>query len=256
MVETPDLYAPWADYYDEIFGALSADLDFYRREARAAGGPVLEIGCGTGRLLLPLLAEGIDAEGLDRSPPMLDRLRAKAAAAGLAPRLHCVDMRSFSLPRRYALIVVPFRTFLHLDTQDEQLTFLRTCRAHLWPGGRLILNFFHPSLRRLAEQDGRRRLDASYVDPATGDTVHLWVSVRNDPVHQRLEVLFVRDRVDGAGRVRATQYLPLRLRWVYRFEFELLLRLAGFARYEVFGGFEREPLVRDDQEMVWIAYNA
>lgn len=256
MTDSPDLYAPWADYYDEIFGALNADLDFYLDEARAAGGPVLEIGCGTGRLLLPMLAEGLDVEGLDRSPQMLDRLRAKAELAGLAPRLHCTDMRGFSLPRRYALIVVPFRTFLHLDTQDEQLEFLRTCRAHLLPEGRLIANFFHPSLRRLVEQDGSRRYDASYTDAATGDTVHLWVSVRNDPVQQRLQVLFARERADAAGRLVETCYLPLRLRWVYRFEFELLLRVAGFARYEVFGGFEREPLARDDQEMVWIAYNA
>src|SRR6185369_921897 len=86
--------------YDLFLGSFPVGLDFYVALAKAAPGPVLDVACGTGRILLPCLQAGVDIEGLDLFEPMLDTLRAKARALGLAPRLHRADMSDFSLPRR------------------------------------------------------------------------------------------------------------------------------------------------------------
>jgi SAM-dependent methyltransferase len=110
-------------------------LDFYLRLARAAGGPVLDVACGTGRILLPCLQAGVDVEGLDLFPDMLATLRKKAAALGFQPRLHQADMASFRLDRRYALIMIPFNAFVHNLTTDSQIASLACCREHLTPGG-------------------------------------------------------------------------------------------------------------------------
>ena len=87
--------------------------------------------CGTGRVLLPTLEASVDIEGLDLHPGMLDVLRKKAAALGPAPRVHLADMRDFTLARRFALITVPFRAFMHLLTTEDQLRALRCMREHL-----------------------------------------------------------------------------------------------------------------------------
>ena len=101
------------DTYDLMVAGIPYGLDFYVALAREANGPVLDIACGTGRILLPCLQAGVDIEGLDLFEPMLKTLRAKAAALGLSPRLHQADMCDFSLPRRYSLIMIPFNAFIH-----------------------------------------------------------------------------------------------------------------------------------------------
>src|SRR6516162_2721962 len=101
------------DLYDLMTKGIPYGLDFYVALAREANGPVLDIACGTGRILLPCLQAGVDIEGLDLFEPMLKTLRAKATALGLAPRLHHADMSDFSLPRRYGLLMIPFNAFIH-----------------------------------------------------------------------------------------------------------------------------------------------
>ena len=99
------------DVYDLVGKDIPYGLDFYVALARKASGPVLDVACGTGRILLPCLQAGVDIEGLDLFEPMLDTLRAKAATLSLSPRLHQFDMSDFSLPRRYALVMIPFRVY-------------------------------------------------------------------------------------------------------------------------------------------------
>jgi SAM-dependent methyltransferase len=126
--------------YDVFFERFDYGLDYYLGLARTAGGPVLDIACGTGRVLLPCLQSGIDVDGLDLSAAMLDRLREKAAALGLGPTLHEASMSAFRLPRRYALIMIPFNAFVHNLVTDDQWD--RGCRGHLgrWEAG--LRHFF------------------------------------------------------------------------------------------------------------------
>src|SRR6185503_13179964 len=128
-----------------VLDQFGEDMEFWLEEARAARGPVLEIGCGTGRVLLALLEHGIDAEGIDNAPAMLERLRAKAAERGLEARVTRGDMRDFSIERRFARVIIPFNGFAHCDTTAEQLDCLRCCRQHLAPGGAFVIHMSYPS---------------------------------------------------------------------------------------------------------------
>ena len=133
------------DVYDLVGKDIPYGLDFYVGLAREANGPVLDIACGTGRILLPCLQAGVDIEGLDLFEPMLKTLRAKAAALGLSPRLHQADMSDFALTRRFALIMIPFNAFIHNMTQEAQIRCLQLCREHLLPDGKLTFDTFFPS---------------------------------------------------------------------------------------------------------------
>lgn len=251
-------YEAWAHYYDEVYvdQHSTGDRDFYLREALAAGGPVLEAACGTGRILLPTLAAGADVDGFDGSPAMLRRLRERAPAvlgdrAGeIEDRVWEADLRRFSRDRRYALITCPFRAFLHLLTMDDQLAALARFREHLAPGGRLLLNVFHPSYRFTVEQDGGRLLDDEFVHRATGRHTRLWTAVSNDLINQVKTVENWFEELDEQGRVVSQTEAPFRITWIFKPQMELLLRAAGYSRWQIHGGFDRQPLERDDQEMV------
>src|SRR5687768_628930 len=135
-----------ADCFDLMLDGLPYGLDFYVRLAQEANGPVLELACGTGRILIPCLQSGVDIEGLDLFEPLLNRLRTKAAAKGLSPKLHQADMSDFSLSRRFALVMIPFNAFIHNMTQETQIRCLQLCREHLLPGGTFAFDTFFSGL--------------------------------------------------------------------------------------------------------------
>jgi SAM-dependent methyltransferase len=245
-----------ADLYDVIYAPYTADIEFYVAAARSARGSVLELACGTGRVMIPCLEAGADVDGLDLRPEMLEALRRKAGAKGLAPRLVVGDMRDFTLPRRYALITIPFRAFLHLMTTDDQIRALRRIRDHLAPGGALLYNVFHPSFEHLiAPADAPMNAERQHPHPTTGlPVLQRTLAAHCDRVNQRLHIEKEVVIADARGGAPETHAHALDLRWVYKAEMELLLRSAGFTRWDVRGGFAGEPLERDDQEMVWTAW--
>ena len=121
------------------------DLPFYvglAREAASRGEQVLELGCGTGRVTVPMALAGAAVTGLDSSPAMLDIARAKAEQAGVRVRWVEGDMADFELEQRFGLVVIPFRSFLHLSSAQEQSGCLASIHRHLTAGGRLALNFY------------------------------------------------------------------------------------------------------------------
>jgi SAM-dependent methyltransferase len=153
--------------YDLGMEQYTWDLDYYLELARAAGGPILEVCCGTGRVLLPMLRAGLNVDGLDLAPALLDRLRHKASALGLQPRLFQSDMRSFRLDRSYALILITGNAFVHNLTTEDQIATLTCCREHLQPGGLFAFDAFFPGRDYLAG-DGQRVLEGEIRHPETG----------------------------------------------------------------------------------------
>ena len=248
--------SPYPDpaLYDVIYSQVLEDIPFYVALAQAAGGPVLEVGCGTGRVMIPTLEAGVEIHGLDLDLGMLERLRSKARARGLDAKAHPGDMRDFTMPGRYALVTIPFRAFQHLLTIDDQIRALRCMREHLDPGGQLAFNCFYPRSDAMREKDGVRTLSIETTHPETGRRVGVWDVSRYDRVAQRVEVEreIREDGEAGGGDARVTR-AGFTLRWIYRFEMELLLRAAGFAAAEFFGGYDRRPLERDTDEMVVLA---
>jgi len=246
---------PYADpaLYDVVYSKIQEDIPFYVSLAAAARGPVLEVGCGTGRVLIPSLQAGADIDGLDLDPGMLAHLQRKTRALGLEPRLVRGDMRDFTMPRRYGLVTLPFRTFMHMVTTDDQLRALRCMREHLEPGGSLAFNLFYPSFDSLLAHEGQRRLSIEVAHPENGGPVAVYDISRYDRVNQQVRV--EREIVEGPeGAPTRMTRAGFLLRWTYRFEMELLLRAAGFLRWTFHGGFDRRPLEKDTDEMLVLAW--
>ena len=229
-----------ADHYDGTYTQLrdpSGDAGFYAELAAQTGGPVLELGCGTGRVLLPIAATGVDCVGLDASPAMLDVLRAKSPPPDLA--LVEGTLERFSLDRRFALIFSAFRVVQHLATVDQQLAWLARVHEHLADDGLLAFDVFDPDLARMAVAEEPEVHDATFADG--DDEVRRYVSVVRDHPAQVMELTMRFERLrDGA--VVDSSSTQLSMRWFYRFELQHLLARAGFEVVDVFGGFDRRPV--------------
>jgi SAM-dependent methyltransferase len=238
------------DLYDVLFGDFDYGRDYYVELARAAKGPILDVACGTGRITLPCLRLGLDVEGLDLYPSMLDRLRRRAAAEGFAPPLHLSDMSDFRLQRRFALAVIPFNAFIHNMTADAQIGCLRRCREHLLPGGLLAFDTFFPGREYINQPDGTRVLEGEIAHPETGLPVRMFDTRSFDRVEQIQWSKNELEFLDAGRNVVSTMRSEIAGRFVYKAEMELLLRLAGFARWTIQGGFDRRPLVSDSDAMI------
>jgi ubiquinone/menaquinone biosynthesis C-methylase UbiE len=228
------LVARHYDALNDVLRGSSQDVVFYRALALASGGPVLELGCGTGRVLLPIARDGVACVGLDASRDMLDVLRAKDPPAQL--ELVHARMESFDLgERRFPLVTIPFRALSHLLDVDAQLAALANARRHLTRGGRLALDVFDPNLARTALAEEPEQLAASAETPR--GRVRRYDRVSRDPARQvlTLHVRFVADAPEDCGEGE------LQLRWFYRYELEHLLARAGFAIEALYGGFDHRP---------------
>lgn len=244
------------DTYDLLLKDIPYGLDFYVALAHEARGPVLDVACGTGRILLPCLQAGIDIEGLDLFESMLTTLRDKAAELNLSPQLHRADMSDFSLARRFALIMIPFNAFIHNMTQATQIRCLQLCREHLLPGGKLAFDTFFPSLEIVGAPENTRVLEGEFPHPQTGLPLRLYDTRTFDRVAQVQHSLNEIEQLAADGSVQKVHRSQVSSRYVYKQEMELLLRVAGFARWEVYGDFDRRPLTRETDAMIVTAWNA
>jgi SAM-dependent methyltransferase len=242
--------------YDVFFEDFDQGLDFYLDLARAADGPILDVACGTGRIMLPCLKEGLDVDGLDLSPAMLARLWEKAQEAGFHPQLHQAGMAEFRLPRRYALIMIPFNAFVHNLTTDDQVATLARCREHLLPGGQLAFDTFFPGAALVAAPDGIRNLEAEARHPETGMPVRLFDTHTLDRVNQIMHSSMEFEMLDAAGNVVETRRCQTTTRWIYKGEMDLLLRAGGFARWRILGDYDGRPLLRETDAMIVQAWSA
>ena len=257
-----DDYTLYPELYDIVYEDYLEDLPFYVEEAQRAHGPCLELGCGTGRILIPVASAGVQVTGLDRSPPMIAYLRRKVAALPAEVRARITiqqgDMRDFILPQRFALVYVPFRAFLHLMTAADQIAALENIRRHLLPGGRLALNFFDPDASIIATNSSRAkgvlyRTGDEFVDPRSGNVLVEWASSQYDQRQQEIDQYFIYDELDNHGRVLDQHYRAVRMRYIFRYEFEHLLARCGFSIEALYGSWDRSPMVRVGGELIWIA---
>jgi len=249
-----------AAFYDYYSTGLAGDVQFYVEEAGRAGSPVLELGCGTGRILIPVAEAGITIVGLDRAPAMLSIAKRKVGglAAETQRRIRLVegDMRRFSLGEQFNLVMIPFRAFLHLLSAEDQRQALGCIRDHLADGGRLVFNIFDPRLDIIAGHAGplgqSMKKDSEFAHPESGNRVVVWDTRQYDPELQRLEQYFIFEELDGEGRVVSKTYSPLTLRYLYRYEMQYLLELSGYEVEALYGDFARGAF-RHGGEQVWVA---
>lgn len=245
-----------ASYARTIPGSsVDGDIAFFAELARAWGGPVIEVACGTGRVSWALARAGIDVMGFDLSRAMLARAEAKRAAESpdTAARVEFAhgDMRTVDLGRRAPLVIVPFRAFQHLLEPADQRQALEALRRHLAPGGRLVIDVFDPNLEYLI--GAKAAAERSIVEiPARGTTVDISVIHRDyDLVRQRLTEVWHFRELDAAGRVVREERERLALRWTFRHEFRHLFELCGLEVEAEYSDFHRSPPAHG-KEQVWV----
>lgn len=248
----------FARFYDGDYRNYAEDLQLVTDLVQESGGPVLEMGCGTGRVLLPLAALGVDCTGIDLSPALLAVARAKLTQANLAQGVTLIqrDMRTFDLtastPGGFGMVCCMSNTLMHLPTQADQRMALARAFDHLRPGGWLLLDLFSPDIPRLLQVEGLQELADSWPDPATGATVYKWVVRRLNLAEQIQETLFIYEEIFPDGRVQRTP-CPFNLRFLWPSEGELLLELAGFDLVESWGDFDGNPVDDASERLIFWA---
>ena len=228
--EIARLYDPWSV-------SVTEDVGFYVSEARRVSPPVVELGVGTGRIAVPIAAEGIRVIGVDSSPGMLEVCREQAEAAGVAELLdlRLGDLRAPPVDERVELVLCPFRSFLHLHTDEERLAALGAARELLVDGGRLIFDVFAPGDDDIAETHGR------------------WL--------EREPGIFERADWDKRSRMLTLSVrgpegeTTMALAWLSAEEWRALLGRAGFEVDALYGWFDRRPY-RGGEDQVWLARRA
>jgi SAM-dependent methyltransferase len=247
-------YDIYARFYDLDFGEADADLFMYQQFASRCGSPILELGCGTGRVLLPLARQGYEITGVDLSQPMLEMARRKVAAENLSElvTLSQQDMRELELAGRFNMAFAAINSFMHLLNTDDQLAALARIRHHLNPGGLLLLDLFNPDLSRLLEARGQVGLAKVMTDPDTGHRLMRFHSDKVDLGQQTIHVTFVMDELDAEGSLKRTLF-PFSIRYLFRFELELLLRHAGFEVEAIYGSYDLDEYSGDSPKMIAVA---
>ncbi|KZE50024.1 methylase [Brevibacillus parabrevis] len=241
----------WADYYDLMQRGLAGDLEFYLEEAKQAGGKVLDLACGTGRIAIPLALAGIEVTGIDLSQEMLAKAQEKADAQGVSAGLKLLqgDMRSFELGETFSLIMIPFRSFLHLLHVQEQMKALACIRKHLAPGGKLVMNVFVPKINHFYEENEKMSLRGTQMLPS-GEELSMWDYTRYDHFQQLCEVTRIYERTDANGVVTERLKGRFVLRYIYPSEFHHLLRLNGLKVTKRYGTFARAPFDASSTELI------
>jgi SAM-dependent methyltransferase len=227
-------YDAIARIYDPWSRSVVEDVEFYVELARRAGGPVVELGVGTGRIAVPTAAEGIRVIGVDASPGMLDVCRERAELAGVAALvdLRLGDLREPPVDERVRLVTVPFRSLLHMRSDEDRLLALRAAHRLLEPGGRFAFDVFAPGDDDIEETHGRwLEREPDIFERADWDT------------ERRTLTLSVRGR-DGAA--------TMQLAWLAPHEWRALLERAGFTVEALYGWFDRRPY-SGGEDTVWVA---
>ncbi len=240
-------YAFVAEFYDHVVPYRNRqDVAFFVERARQAKGPVLEIGCGTGRVLIPTAKAGVEIVGLDLSPFMLSVCRAKLSREPVEVQAKVqlveADMRHFDLGKNFTLVTIPFRSFQHLITVEDQLSCFTCIQHHLVDGGTFILDLFNPYLPRLVDEQylTETEEEPEFTMPDGRRVVRRNRTVARDLFHQiqEVELIYYVTHPDG-GKERLVDRFPMR--YLFRFEAEHLLARCGFKVEEVYADYDKSP---------------
>jgi len=252
-----------AKYYDDAYAVKPdlVDLPFYVDLAKQIGGPILEMGCGTGRVLLPIARMGIEIHGLDNAPTMLGILRERIQNEPEQVRsqiaLHQGDMRQFRGQKKYVLVTIPFRPMQHMYTLEDQVAALKTGAFHLDNDGILALDVFFPKFQLMDVGIGEEMLELEW--PARS---HPGRIVRRyfkkdavDKIHQVFSATFIFRTYDNETLV-SEETERIKLSYYAHPQLKALFRLAGLEAVEEYGSFSKTPLDNTAKEMIFLLRRA
>ncbi len=240
-------YDSIAEIYD-LYVTADYDLPFFAAEAARAGGPVLELTAGTGRLSIPLAQAGVPLTCVDASAAMLAVLSRKLLERHLHADVVCADICRLSLPSSFRLAFVPFQTFMELVDETQQGQVLAAVYSCLVRGGRFICTVHNPSVRRV-QVDGLLRLVGRFR-AGDGTLVVSGVEHGGHPVVSRLQFFefFAAD-----GRQKSRHLLPMQFTFIEKAQFETMAQEVGFRQVELYGNYDRSPFdERRSPFMIWV----
>jgi SAM-dependent methyltransferase len=235
-------YDPIARIYDPWSRSVVEDIEFYVAEARkavgrAGGGPIVELGVGTGRIAIPIAEAGVGVIGVDSSAGMLEVCRARAEEAGVVELLdlRIGDLRDPPVDERVPLVACPFRAYLHMESDADRRAALAAAHRLLLPGGLLAFDVFTPAPDDIAATNGR------WIEREPG----IWERADWDEEERRLS-LSVRDN---------ERYSTMTLAWISAAEWRALIEESGFEIEACYGWFDRGPF-RGGEDSIWLARRA
>ena len=254
-----DTYHVIAKYYDGAYAAKQdlVDLPFYLELAEENGGPVLEIACGTGRVLLPIARKGIEIYGVDNSRPMLDVLAQNLAGEPPEVRnritVHEGDMRSFRLNQKFPLVMIPFRPMQHMFTVEDQVAALKTAAAHLTDTGILAFDVFYPKFDMIWTRVGEEIPEMEWISPSDpGKLVRRFFRKDAiDKINQIFSFTFIFRTYQGAALV-LEETEPFQLCYYTYPHLRTLFLLAGLEPVAEYGSFAKTPLDNTAEQMIFL----
>lgn len=242
-----DPYASLPELYDLEHEGFRDDVGLYLQLAEVVGDPILELGCGTGRVLRPLAEAGFRVTGIDRSAPMLERARASTRSRALNDRVQLILAEMAAADRApgspFGLVLLSLNALMHLETITAQRAVLEAARRVLDPRGMLVIDTLNPDPALLMTLDGRVQHEGTWRLP--DDTrVDRFASRTLSSAAQRIDTQLWYDLLDAGRNLRrvATRFA---MRYVTRSELELMLELAGFVEWQTYGSYDLDPY--DDQ---------
>ena len=250
------MYDTIAHYYDCIHAELTADLPTIHQLANQANGPILDCGCGTGRVLLSLARAGFTVTGIDNSEAMLARAQDKLAqeASEVRARVTLVqaDMADFALDGHFALALIPYNTLFHLpSTQVTQA--LARLRHHLLAGGRLFIDLTNPLALAQTPDDRLLTLEQTFTDPLAGHTVLQLASNRLDDEAQTLHIIWIYDATPANGGPIHRTISQFKYHYFYPHQLELMLHQTGFQLETMWGNYDGSPFNEESERLILIA---
>lgn len=251
--ENRDTYEILSRYYDLEFDAFETDIDMYRQFAVNAGGPVLEVGCGSGRILAALTDLNLPLTGIDNSKSMLDIARARLPSK--VELVEC-DMRRLSEPDAlpnapYWFAFSAINTFLHLPDVESQLMTLSGLHSVVVSGGILLLDLFVPHPDYLVTLDGRLAHEFKTLLP-DGIRIDKWAARTHDLANQTIDTTVFFDATSEKGQV--TRFVDrYSTRYIHLFELEHLLARAEWEIVSIYGGYDLEPFDSDSERIIVLA---
>lgn len=253
----PGFYAAIACYYDAENTDKTDDLAFYTELAEEYGTPILDVGCGTGRVVLHLAEAGYETHGIDNEPAMLARaLQRRDENPDLRDLLHLHegDILKFDLPvkQSFKLILMTYNALMHFHEQDTQIALLKRLRQYLAPDGVLVFDLPNAGEAFASQDSDYLTLERTFIEPETGHLVMQQSTSVLDRVEQLMRVTWIYDEIEADGTVKRT-FAPVVLRYFFYPELELLLKLTGFEVDTVYGGMDGSPFEDGCERMIVLA---
>jgi SAM-dependent methyltransferase len=252
------MYETIARYYDLIHAGLTADLTLIQQVARQTGGPILELGCGTGRLLRPLAAAGYRVTGVDNSTPMLDRLRQKLVGQTadrvtlLEGNMLALDKALGALNERFALVIFSYNTMMHLSL-PQVTAVLRQLHPYLAEGGQVFIDVANPFYLAETADTPQLTLENQLTDPQTGDHVLQFASTRHDETEQICHVTWLFDSSPAAGGPVQRTISQMAYHYFYPHELELALKTADYTLHQLWGDYDQTPFHEASSRLLLLA---